>query len=359
MAMVVLQPLALAAMVALAAQVQYRQKPASAAVTVAQVARVALRQRAQQVTVARELSVARVLPAHMRPRCRPLHSVTRVALAALAVMVALRQQVFQARAAMADWAARAAMAAVVSPTSLTPAEKMRGLQVPAAMVALVAFRLRVSPVMAETARQLELRVSRVLRSALQRPVAVAVTAPRVAPEVQVVAALAERTAAAVTVAQARRVPTAVPVVQLREPLRAAGAAPAEMPEERVSAVLRARAARAEPLEMPEFQALAAMVVQAVLASRAVSVSREHRVVPVARAVPRRMARPVTEASEALVARATTEAMLRQVSQLRRVPQAVTAVPVAPEVQRLLEARPVTAVPVAQQAQEGMAVAALQ
>jgi hypothetical protein len=52
-------------------------------------------------------------------------------------------------------------------------------------------------------------------------------------------------------------------------------------------------------------------------------------------------------------------MLRQVSQLRRVPQAVTAVPVAPEVQRLLEARPVTAVPVAQQAQEGMAVAALQ
>jgi len=45
---------------------------------------------------------------------------------------------------------------------------MPGLQVPAAMVALVALRLRVSPVMAVTARQLELRVSQVLRSEVLR-----------------------------------------------------------------------------------------------------------------------------------------------------------------------------------------------
>ena len=83
------------------------------------------------------------------------------------------------------------------------------------------------------------------------------------------------------------------------------------------------AAWVEPLEMAEFQALAAMVVQAVLAWRAVSVSREHRVVPVALAVPRRMARPVTAVTAEQVVLVTTAAMLRQVSQLRRAPQVVT------------------------------------
>ncbi len=99
--------------------------------------------------------------------------------------VALRRQAFQARAAMPARAAQVATAVVVSPPSLTPAEQVRGLQVPAAMVAPVEPRPRVRPVMAVAALQQALQVLGVHHSAVQWSAARAATAQRVAPEAQV------------------------------------------------------------------------------------------------------------------------------------------------------------------------------